>query len=66
MVLHCQLLITELPLQDMEWELTPNDCFSVGELKNGRIISSFHHKWLGIGSTDGHIGLLIMNKLVRL
>ena len=65
MMLHCWLFITESPLQDMEWELSPNDYFSVGELKNGRIISSFH-KWLGIGSADGHIGSLIMNKPVRL
>ncbi len=68
MVLYCRLFIIELYalLQNMEWELTPNDYFSVGELRNGKIVSSFHQKWLGIGSIDGHIGSLIMNKPVRL
>lgn len=59
------LSLSYLFLQDMEWELTPNDCFSVGELRNGKIISSFHQKWLGIGSTDGHIGSLTVKKPVR-
>lgn len=60
------IVCPELLLQNMEWELTPNDCFSVGELRNGKMISSFHQKWLGIGSIDGRIRILTVKKPVSM
>ena len=50
--------------QDVGWELSPNECYSAGDLKSARAVLSFHRKWLGFGSADGQVELRLLKNPV--